>query len=537
MTAARYAAIAMFLAGLAPAQEMELQVELLNRVGTDTSRKGDLVTARIVSPAGFQASTVEGKITESISGQQNRGQSALDIDFDMLRHGGTVTPINSRITSVMNAKGQTNVDSQGRVISRGAQQKPSSGTGGLGRTLGGLAGGRGARIGDAVDRTATVMAKMSVEAPNLVFDAGTKFILRASARSGPTLSSLAAAPAATPAAATPPPPAPTAPAAGGTGQPDLVAIKAEFVPGDKAFFFDDLTDMTGEDAPPHWKVRGGTAELRVGEGVRQLTMNARRVTLTPNLTGFPKNFTMESVLKMNGHGVGLYWIFKDKAAKEVLRMRLEANYAKMIVQAKAGVESITDQQVPMDWTKPIKQQLWLQNGRLRLYLNDIRVFDVNQINLGELTSVEADIFTNQSAGQTEKYVGLQGARFAESVPDFSQVLTSTGRYIVRGILFDTDSDRLKPESAPAIKKIANTLEANPALKVLIEGHTDSVGDAAHNLDLSKRRAEAVRAVLVGQFKIDAARLSAAGLGATKPVEPNDTPQGRSQNRRVELVKL
>ena len=75
------------------------------------------------------------------------------------------------------------------------------------------------------------------------------------------------------------------------------------------------------------------------------------------------------------------------------------------------------------------------------------------------------------------------------------------------------------------------------LKLLIEGHTDSTGDAAHNLDLSKRRAEAVKAVLVGQFQVDAGRLSAAGLGATKPVEPNDTPQGKAQNRRVELVKL
>jgi outer membrane protein OmpA-like peptidoglycan-associated protein len=116
------------------------------------------------------------------------------------------------------------------------------------------------------------------------------------------------------------------------------------------------------------------------------------------------------------------------------------------------------------------------------------------------------------------------------------VITSTGRYIVRGILFDTDSDRIQPESAPAIKKIALSLEANPTLKLTIEGHTDSVGDAGHNLDLSKRRAEAVRGVLIGQFNVDAGRLSSAGMGATKPVESNDTPQGRSQNRRVELVR-
>ena len=127
-------------------------------------------------------------------------------------------------------------------------------------------------------------------------------------------------------------------------------------------------------------------------------------------------------------------------------------------------------------------------------------------------------------------------RFAESTPDFSQMISSSGRYVSHGILFDTDSDRLKAESAPAMQGIAKGLETNPNLKLQIEGHTDSVGNAAHNLDLSKRRAEAVKAVLSTQFKVDAARLTTAGLGATKPMDSNDTPQGRAQNRRVEFVK-
>jgi outer membrane protein OmpA-like peptidoglycan-associated protein len=61
------------------------------------------------------------------------------------------------------------------------------------------------------------------------------------------------------------------------------------------------------------------------------------------------------------------------------------------------------------------------------------------------------------------------------------------------------------------------------LKLEIDGYTDSVGDAAHNLDLSKRRAEAVRSVLVAQFGVDAARLTSNGFGAAKPIDSNDTP--------------
>jgi outer membrane protein OmpA-like peptidoglycan-associated protein len=118
----------------------------------------------------------------------------------------------------------------------------------------------------------------------------------------------------------------------------------------------------------------------------------------------------------------------------------------------------------------------------------------------------------------------------------SKTVMVSGRYVTHGILFDTDSDRIKPESAPVIRTIATAIKADPGLKFSIEGHTDSSGQAAHNLDLSKRRAEAVKAVLVSQFGIETARLTTAGLGSTKPIASNDTPQGRADNRRVEFVR-
>ncbi len=169
---------------------------------------------------------------------------------------------------------------------------------------------------------------------------------------------------------------------------------------------------------------------------------------------------------------------------------------------------------------------------IRVFVNGEKHLDFNQVRCRR--STRSSLRTNSMASQYS--IGYRSMRFAESTPDFSQVISSSGRYVTHGILFDTGSDRLKPESAPVIQTISRGLETNPNLKLLIEGHTDSVGNAAQNLDLSKRRAEAVKTVLVSQFHIDAARLSSAGLGATKPIDSNDTPQGRSQNRRVELVK-
>ena len=79
------------------------------------------------------------------------------------------------------------------------------------------------------------------------------------------------------------------------------------------------------------------------------------------------------------------------------------------------------------------------------------------------------------------------------------------------------------------------LKEHADLKLVIEGHTDNVGDAAANQALSEKRAAAVKAYLVGKG-VDASRLESKGLGATKPKVSNDTPEGRQTNRRVELVK-
>ena len=127
-------------------------------------------------------------------------------------------------------------------------------------------------------------------------------------------------------------------------------------------------------------------------------------------------------------------------------------------------------------------------------------------------------------------------RFAESTPDFGQTIMASGKFVTHGILFDTDSDRIKPESAAVLQMIAHALTATPDLNLEIDGHTDATGNPAHNMDLSKRRAEAVKSILVSQFGIDAGRLATAGFGSSKPIDTNNTAAGKAQNRRVEFVR-
>ena len=115
-------------------------------------------------------------------------------------------------------------------------------------------------------------------------------------------------------------------------------------------------------------------------------------------------------------------------------------------------------------------------------------------------------------------------------------LAKDGRSIIYGIYFDFASDRIKEESEPVLSEIAQVLRTNPTWNLNVEGHTDSIGSDADNLDLSRRRAAAVKQALTTRYKIDLNRLQTSGYGESRPKDRNDTMEGRARNRRVELVK-
>jgi len=115
-------------------------------------------------------------------------------------------------------------------------------------------------------------------------------------------------------------------------------------------------------------------------------------------------------------------------------------------------------------------------------------------------------------------------------------ITSSGHAAVYGIYFDTGKADIKPESDAALAEIADLLQQGASLKIYVVGHTDNLGTLASNMDLSRRRADAVVKVLTTKYHIVATRLSAQGDGPTAPVASNDTEEGRAKNRRVELVK-
>jgi len=128
-------------------------------------------------------------------------------------------------------------------------------------------------------------------------------------------------------------------------------------------------------------------------------------------------------------------------------------------------------------------------------------------------------------------------RYAEGGKTLKQQLDEAGRIVTHGILFDSGSDKIKGESYKTLADIGALLTDNPALRLSIEGHTDSDGADDYNLTLSQKRSESVRTYLINNFKVDGSRLESKGWGESKPIDKNNTPEGKANNRRVELVKL
>lgn len=106
--------------------------------------------------------------------------------------------------------------------------------------------------------------------------------------------------------------------------------------------------------------------------------------------------------------------------------------------------------------------------------------------------------------------------------------------VLKNIFFDVDKFDLKEKSITELEKIVQFLTENPQIRVEISGHTDNTGSAAYNQQLSEKRAKSVYSYIVGK-NINPSRLAWKGYGSSKPIQPNDTEEGRQQNRRIEFT--
>jgi OOP family OmpA-OmpF porin len=122
----------------------------------------------------------------------------------------------------------------------------------------------------------------------------------------------------------------------------------------------------------------------------------------------------------------------------------------------------------------------------------------------------------------------------QGCPIIKAAIANRAQLVAANVMFDVNSSRLTKGSYPALKELADSLKSNPDLNLIVEGHTDNLGSTEYNLQLSIKRAESVKKVLV-VMGIENNRIRVAGFGDDRPVANNNTLDGRTKNRRVVFV--
>ena len=187
--------------------------------------------------------------------------------------------------------------------------------------------------------------------------------------------------------------------------------------------------------------------------------------------------------------------------------------------------------IGIDAVKPMDENTAKAMGMKPRPSGDKDVLQVTKISYrcGEATSQGTTSGGQPTAAGSGGTVGSSGGSLERS-------LTESGRADVYSLYFSFNSDLIREESEPTLKEIAEVLRRHPDWKLKVNGHTDGIGTDQYNLDLSRRRAAAVKDALVRRYGIDAARLATQGFGRSQPKDTNETLEGRARNRRVELVR-
>lgn len=327
----------------------------------------------------------------------------------------------------------------------------------------------------------------------------------------------------------------------------------DFVPGEKVLFADDFSKDRVGNFPERLELLNGNAEIVTWSGkpwLRVTSATQFRIKLPQVL---PDRFTVEFDMLMGWNGMAFttervktetdQQIGSDQLGEKAFVYLSGAEAGVSRGQEGAGKSMVDPRTVLADLysedakgvSRLIKVRLQVDGRYAKVYLDEARV--ANMPNADFARTNELTVLFHNPGGEPGEPAPLIGniSINAGGQPMYD-ALTSKGRVATQGILFDTGSDRIRPESGPTLKAIGEMLQQHADLKLMIEGHTDNVGAAAANKTLSEKRAAAVKAHLTSNFGVAAARLSSTGMGDMMPAAPNTTIEGRQQNRRVELVK-
>lgn len=349
----------------------------------------------------------------------------------------------------------------------------------------------------------------------------------------------------------------------GSNPPLTANSKYDFIAGEKVIVMEDFMQDEIGDFPSKWNTSsGGEIVTLNGRPGRWLMLHQKGTFLPEFITNLPENFTLEFDLactqpySVYSSAFWMGFVQLKNPAVDFARWRgfsdgQEGNTFSFHPKSsdpgfgytgyktvQGGLQVMSNknnQSVFTEKSNPVVHiSVWRQKERIRIYMNQEKVWDLPK---GYDSKYGHVVFFLSSYDNNNDQLFISNLKLAVGAPDTRNKLLTAGKFSTTGILFDVNSDKVKPESHGVIKAIADVLNENPEIKIKVIGHTDSDGDATKNLELSKKRALSVKNYLVSVFGIQASRIETDGKGASTPVDTNATKEGKANNRRVEFVKM
>jgi outer membrane protein OmpA-like peptidoglycan-associated protein len=343
--------------------------------------------------------------------------------------------------------------------------------------------------------------------------------------------------------------------------------KFDFIPGEKIIYAEDFAQDAIGELPLTWNASGkGEVQTIEGKSGKWLRAFENTVYLSGNQKAFGENYTIEFDLmfyfepKVKGY-VLPYWKMGilssgklDPADNVLLKQQDDLNMAQVTISNGSNGGAVMESRLKRATTfrsdrmslgdltpsfnKVVHYAIQVQKTRFRFWIEDRKVFDVPRA-MNVADTMNQLFFMLEGSNYQEDEIGLfiSNIKVATGLPDTRHKLIEEGKFSTTGILFDVNAATIKPESNGVLKELGTLLNEHKDVKIKIVGHTDSDGSDAANLELSKKRSEAVKAALVKEYSVDESRLQTDGKGETVPVGDNKTKEGKAQNRRVEFIKL
>lgn len=341
--------------------------------------------------------------------------------------------------------------------------------------------------------------------------------------------------------------------------------KFDFESGQKQLGFDDFSTTNVGDFPLGWNTNSSAEIVTLDDSDQKWLSITKDGYFQPEfIKDMPDNFTLEFEIftRYRSSNILVYqmYLMPSKNPKKDLQEEYPENYFQFkwlgcnelakffIVENNEAVNSNEGLKVSgLDCGTTssngtiAKFSIWRQNGRLRIYINENKVIDLPQAFAAKqkynVFKIGAKYMNYSNGRENDDEFMISNIRYAVAGEDNRSKLITEGRLVTNGILFDVNSDNIKPESGSVLKEIAATLKENPTVRVRIIGHTDSDGDDKANLALSQKRAAAVKSALANFYGIETSRLETDGKGESQPTNKNTNAAEKAQNRRVEFIKL